>query len=91
MRRVIAELAASTRRDKYVTVVPERIPLLSSSGEHQVVPLRLLAVRAVMTERLDYWARSEVAPALCRVLDNSQMEYKICDNCCSAQPLNKRG
>ena len=91
MRRVIAELAASTRRDQYVTVVQERVPLLSSSNGQQVVPLKLLAVRAVMTQRLDYWANSEVAPALCRVLDISQKEYKICDNCCSAQPLDMRG
>ena len=92
MRRVIAELAASTRRDRYVTVVQERLPLLSSNvGQHQVVPLQLLAVRAVMTERLDYWANHEVAPALCRVLDVSQNEYKICDNCCAAQPLDKKG
>lgn len=91
MRRVIAELAASTRRDQYVTVVQERVPLLSSSNGQQVVPLKLLAVRAVMTQRLDYWANCEVAPALCRVLDISQTEYKICDNCCSAQPLDMRG
>ena len=91
MRRVIAELAASTRKEQYVTVVQERVPLLSSSNGQQVVPLKLLAVRAVMTQRLDYWANCEVAPALCRVLDISQTEYKICDNCCSAQPLDMRG
>lgn len=91
MRRVIADLAASTRKEQYVTVVQERVPLLSSSIGQQVVPLKLLAVRAVMTERLDYWANSKVAPALCRVLDISQTEYKICDNCCSAQPLDMRG
>ena len=92
MRGVIAELSASTRRERYVTVVQERMPLLSSSVKQQhVVPLKLLAVRAVMTERLDYWANKEVAPALCRVLDISQTEYKICDNCCSAQPLDMTG
>ena len=91
MRRVIADLAATTRRQKYVTVVQERIPLLSGSNENRVVPLKLLAVRAVVTERLDYWAHDEVAPALCRVLDISQTEYKICDDCCSAKPLDMKG
>ena len=92
MRGVIAELSASTRRERYVTVVQERMPLLSSCvRQRRVVPLKLLAVRAVMTERLDYWANREVAPALCRVLDISQTEYKICDNCCSAQPLDVTG
>ena len=96
MRGVIAELSAvSTRSERYVTVVQERLPLLSSVVKQRqkqcVVPLKLLAVRAVVTERLDYWGHREVAPALCRVLDLSQTEYKICDNCCSAQPLDVTG
>ena len=92
MRKVIGELAASTRKDQYVTVVQERLSLLLSSGDRQqVVPLKLLAVQAVMTGQVDYWAHGEVAPALCRVLDVSQNEYKICDNCCSAKPLDMRG
>ena len=91
MRGVIADLASTARRERYVTVVQERTPLLSLSAGEQVMPLKLIAVREVMTSRVDYWSLSEVAPAVCCVLDVVQKEYKICDHCFSAKPLDVKG
>ena len=53
-------------------------------GAGEVSSLKLLAVHSVLRNKLDYWSDSAVAPVLCKVLDLTQAEYRVCDQCCNS-------
>ena len=80
------------RCNKYISMAPEM--LLGSSQEApggEVTPLKLLALQRIMTSRIDYWESSSLAPVVCKILDNAQSQFKICDHCFVAKPLEVRG
>ena len=88
-----ADLAAGSRTNKYITVISERMPVPAEEEETlgEVAPLKLLAVQSIMTHRIDYWGDGTLAPAICKILDMSQSEYKICEQCWVAKSLRVQG
>ncbi len=45
------------------------------------MPLKLLAVQSLLTHKIDYWGDGTLAPAVCKILNVAQAEYKICEMC----------
>ena len=84
-------MAVSARRNRYIAVVQEQVSQLEGEELGEVIPLKLLAVQSIMTHRIDYWKDGSLAPAVCKILDMSQSEYKICDKCWTAMPLREPG
>ena len=79
--------------NNFIVIVPDKAQKRAGEDEPlgEVVPLKLLAVRSIMISRIDYWDSSSLAPAVCKVLDMSQTQYKICDKCWVAKPLRSTG
>lgn len=84
-----ADLAAGSRSNRYISIIPERHRTVSEDEEEEedqrdlgmVVPLKLLAVQSLITHRIDYWGDGTLAPAVCKILDTAQVDYKICEVC----------
>ena len=83
-----ADLATRARREGYITVITEQV---RDEIEREVVPLKLLAVQSIMISKIDYWSSVNLAPAVCKILDMCQSEYKICDHCFAAIPHHRPG
>lgn len=80
------------RYNKYIAIAPEKHlkpPDERPGGE--VTPLKLLALQQIMTSRIDYWNSKSLAPVVCKILDNAQSQFKICDHCFVAKPLEVQG
>lgn len=80
------------RYNKYIAIAPEKH--LKSADERpggEVTPLKLLALQQIMTSRIDYWNSKSLAPVVCKILDNAQSQFKICDHCFVAKPLEVQG
>ena len=78
--------------NNFIAIVPDKVPKKTEDEAlGEVVPLKLLAVRSIMISRIDYWTSESLAPAVCKILDMSQSQYKICDKCWVAKPLRSTG
>ena len=79
------------RCNKYIAIAPEMRLESASESLGEVTPLKLLALQQIMTSRIDYWNSRSLAPVVCKILDNAQSQFKICDHCFVAKPLEVQG
>lgn len=86
-----ADLASRARRSNYIQTVQEKQPPDRSDQFGVVLPLKLLAVQQVLTNRTNYWEMGRVAPAICKMIDLVQSKYRICDSCHAVKLREERG